>query len=100
MLLLVTAAARLLAARPEPARRAETRAVTGVAVREVLAAAHLKICGIKRNKNICHHVKIFDLFTAGAVSVDGARAVAMTAIIAGLTDTLPRPGMTPETKAL
>ena len=39
-----------------------------------------------------------DLRTAGAVFVDGARSVAMTAIIAGLTDTLPCPWMTPETK--
>ena len=95
MLLLVTAAARLLAARSEPAWRAETRAVTRVAVREVLAAAHLKIRGIKRNKNICHHVKIFDLFTAGAEGVDGTGAVAVGARVARLADTLPGPRVAP-----
>ena len=95
MLLLVTAAARLLAARPEPARRAETRAVPRVAVRKVLAAAHLEIRGVKHSKNICHHVKIFDLFTAGAVSVDGARAVAVGAGVSRLADTLPGPRVAP-----
>ena len=64
-------------------------------MREVLAAAHLKIRGIKRNKNICHHVKIFDLFTAGAVSVDGARAVAVGAGVSWLAEALPGPGVAP-----
>ena len=36
-----------------------------------------------------------DLRTAGAIFIDGARSVAMTAIISGLTDTLPCPWMTP-----
>ena len=95
MLLLVTAAARLLAARPEPARRAETRAVPRVAVRKVLAAAHLEIRGVKHSKNICHHVKIFDLFTAGAEGIDGTGAVAVGARVARLADTLPGPRVAP-----
>ena len=90
-----TAAARLLAARPQPARRAETRAVPRVAVRKVLAAAHLQIFGVKHSKNICHHIKIFDLFTAGTVGVDGARAVAVGAGVSWLAEALSSPGVAP-----
>ena len=64
-------------------------------MREVLAAAHLKMCSVKHSKNILHHVKIFDLFTAGAVSVDGARAVAVGAGVSRLAEALPGPRVAP-----
>ena len=64
-------------------------------MREVLAAAHLKMCSVKHSKNICHHVKIFDLFTAGAEGVDGTGAVAVGARVARLADTLPGPRVAP-----